>query len=134
MGAAPTPRVVCPPSTDALACLRVNVVDTSTASHRLQPLPLDAAPAARSLDDRYARLAATRALSGRTQQAALALLLQLARGSGGGGGGDAALSAIATYQPPRLLKPAVRTLAQRPATAVVWRGSVHTAGRHACRR
>jgi hypothetical protein len=63
-----------------------------------------------SLDDRYARLAATRAVSGRAQQAALALLLQLARGGPGGGGagagGAAALNAIATYQPPRLVKAA----------------------------
>jgi hypothetical protein len=66
-----------------------------------------------SLDDRYARLAASRAISSRGQQAALALLLQLSRGVGGGA---AALNAIATYQPPRLVK-AVPPAAARDANA-----------------
>lgn len=74
-----------------------------------------------SLDDRYARLAATRSISGRAQQAVLAMLLQLSRGAGGGGA-DLALNTIATYQPPRLIKP-VRTATARPdicSVLVVW--------------
>jgi hypothetical protein len=64
-----------------------------------------------SLDDRYGRLVASRAVSGRAQQAVLALLLQLARGGGSGiGGGELPLNAIATYQPPRLIKPVGKKL------------------------